>query len=360
MTYNTELPWQLPLSMWPKADREAWVSMFLSGDDWGSGGGRAAHWSAGTSRLRQQGYGTWMSFLTRTRPYMLVLPAHERVTRDAVKAYFEECEIRLKHRSIATLLSALAEVMFALAPDQDWSWIRRASNSFLTTSGTQALKPLPDLSAREVFQGALKQISNLKRQMAVSSQPSPVANGVAFREALMVAILISCPVRSRAFVALTISGHVERAGGKTFLNFRPEDMKTKKASRVPLHPELEALFTEYLELHRPALLRGRKSDYLWISGRKTDYSADSFTGYLAIYTKRNFGEEFRAHKFRHIAASSIAEEMPEQANIIKDILGHSTIRTSEKHYNRAKAIGAGRELSTIIAKHKQFKKAQKK
>jgi integrase/recombinase XerD len=349
------VPLILKMEFWPKADVAAWKTMFDPGDDWGEGRGPAAAWSNGTVTLRLQGYGQWLSYLVRNRRELLTLPPQDRVTRETVSAYFVECENRISHRSIATLLSNLAEVMRALFPDADWSWIRRASSSFVQTSRHQELKPLPNVTAAEVFSTAIARLQYVRNQREITKNATPIKDAVEFRQALMVALLISCPVRSRALLSMTAAEHFERLEDEVFLVFRVEDMKDKKAHRFLLHPALDVFLCEYLETHRPLLLGGAHSDMLWISSRGNDLQADSFNGYLAIWTERHFGYRFRAHKFRHIAATSISEEMPEHFGIIADILGHSTLAMAEKHYNRAKGVHAKQRLKAIVSKFKKAK-----
>jgi hypothetical protein len=52
--------------------------------------------------------------------------------------------------------------------------------------------------------------------------------------------------------------------------------------------------------------------------------------------------------FRDAAATAIAIFDPEHVLIIKAILGHATIATSEKHYNMARGLEAGRRYYQTI------------
>ena len=52
--------------------------------------------------------------------------------------------------------------------------------------------------------------------------------------------------------------------------------------------------------------------------------------------------------FRDAAATAIAIFDPEHVLIIKAILGHATIATSEKHYNLARGLEAGRRYYQTI------------
>jgi integrase len=52
-------------------------------------------------------------------------------------------------------------------------------------------------------------------------------------------------------------------------------------------------------------------------------------------TKRLLGRPINPHLFRDCVATFIAEQAPEEVRIIARILGHSTLATSEEHYNQA-------------------------
>ena len=72
-----------------------------------------------------------------------------------------------------------------------------------------------------------------------------------------------------------------------------------------------------------------------------------------IITKRTaswFGSPVNPHSFRHAAATSIAVEDPEHVGIIVRILGHSSLRTAELHYNMATSIEAARRYQKHIAR----------
>ena len=59
-------------------------------------------------------------------------------------------------------------------------------------------------------------------------------------------------------------------------------------------------------------------------------------------TERIFGERISMHTFRHSAASTWAERTPETAMLIAALLGHTTLRTAERHY-----IGGNRKIAAV-------------
>jgi integrase len=58
---------------------------------------------------------------------------------------------------------------------------------------------------------------------------------------------------------------------------------------------------------------------------------------IITLTRRELGMRINPHMFRDCAATSIALKDPEHVRITMHILGHSTMRTSERHYNHPRA-----------------------
>lgn len=130
-----------------------------------------------------------------------------------------------------------------------------------------------------------------------------------------------------------------------------------------MHAKLQPHLLAYIEQHRPVLLDGKTASALWISERGNALNNDSFASGLALVTERAFGFPFRAHAFRAIAATSIAEYAPESVGIIRDILGHATLDMAEKHYNRATAKKASQryqDLTNQLRRESTREKFQKR
>ncbi len=72
--------------------------------------------------------------------------------------------------------------------------------------------------------------------------------------------------------------------------------------------------------------------------------------YLAVLkrTKSVFGFGVNLHRFRHAAASFWASYDPANVRGVKDLLGHSSFHTTEKHYIMAQSRMAGRAFARLI------------
>lgn len=350
MMSSPPIPLVRKLADWPDEDRRLWLRCLTPGGLFEVTNGAFAGWSQGTRRVHAQGYGSWLSHLERLRPDLIAAAPADRVTPETVSAFIEKGQTRLAPRSIVTQLTALASIIRGFAPDRNWAWLWRALDRFQAQSGPQVLKPPLPLTARDLFRWSLRQLERL----SAAHMPHSRSTALAFRQALSVGLLISCPVRARAFTAMTVSRHLDLSSGRIILDFAPEDMKDRKARRLFVPEPLAPFLRAYLDTHRPLLLSEQTSDALWISLRGRPLSQDDFTKGLALLTQREFGRALRPHAFRHIAATSIATSDPAHAGIIRDILGHATVRMAEAHYNRATAREASQRLQAVLrSKRKQ-------
>jgi integrase/recombinase XerD len=128
---------------------------------------------------------------------------------------------------------------------------------------------------------------------------------------------------------------------------------------MPFPDELAANLQRYLERHRPVLLEvgqrhGRPpTEALWVSavGRAMSYANISLQ--VRRRTKAAFGKPVNPHLFRDCAATSIAIAAPERVRMILPVLGHASLATSERHYNQAQTLEAGRRYQQTLAERRQ-------
>jgi integrase len=75
---------------------------------------------------------------------------------------------------------------------------------------------------------------------------------------------------------------------------------------------------------------------------------------MAIYdavrrrTKKAFGFAVSPHRFHHAAASFWSIRDPANVRGVKDLLGHASFGTTEKHYIMAQSRLAGRVLARAV------------
>ncbi len=104
----------------------------------------------------------------------------------------------------------------------------------------------------------------------------------------------------------------------------------------------------YIATHSSLLFRKVASDHLWVNIRATPMQENSIYYQVCRVTKRLLGHRINPHLFRDCAATFIAEQAPEQVRIIARILGHSTLRASEEHYNQAGMLSAQQRYLAVL------------
>lgn len=333
MTKN--IPLVLKYEDWPQADKTAWDTLFAPGDIFDDEG-PCVRWSAGSRTKRRQGYGQWLSFLARTNPALLSEHPAARVNEPQLRVYITEAEARLAAISLAGLVSDLYVVIRAMVPNEDWGWLELVSRRLLQKGRRQGLPSPYPICAGQVLRRSLEYMDMVE----ADGDLSPMQCAIEYRRALMIAFLVARPVRRRALLAMKIGIHLVKVQDGFDLRFSKEDMKDKRTRSFPMPNQLIAPMQRYLDSHRPTLLQDAAENSLWINLYGVPITPDGLSRQLPKDTKHILGLELRPHAFRHIAATSIAEIDPEHVNIIRDILGHSTLETSQKHYNRVRGIKA--------------------
>ena len=122
---------------------------------------------------------------------------------------------------------------------------------------------------------------------------------------------------------------------------------------MPFPAALLGFLERYLAHYRPTLCQppanpggagrqGQPGSCLWVSRRRCGMSPEAIYGCIVKWSTQRLGRRLTPHLFRDCAATSIAIEDPDHVHITRDVLGHSSLRTSEMHYNHARALEAAR------------------
>lgn len=336
------IPLVLKFKDWPQADRDVWEQLTTKGRlllD----AGPYAKWSEGTHRLRRQGYGEWLSFVARTDPTAMRQPPQARITRARVLAYLVESEARQKPRSVYNKMLSLHCIAKEIAEADDFHWLYLLVRRLRHGLSTDNLKPPIPVDAASVYRWSLTHMTALADTFALRD----LRQAIDFRRALLVGFLISCPVRRRAVAGLEIS-HLDRDDESYSVHFPGALIKGGRDRSYVLPRKLTWAIDFYLDFVRPVLLGGKSSPHFWITKDGTPLRADTLTRELSELTAVTFGTSFRAHAFRHIAATSIADMDPAHVGIIRDVLGHATLDTAYKHYNRATTKSANEKFQVVL------------
>ncbi|MDQ2762646.1 MAG: hypothetical protein M3Y22_03905, partial [Pseudomonadota bacterium] len=283
-------------------------------------------------------------------------PPAARVTREHLRAYARDLQSTVGSFTVAARIQQVGNAMRAMAPDMNWHWIQRAADRLRA----QAV-PVRDKRAR--LQSPERLAAFGVALMTQADDPvtdPPAVRAAAFRDGLMIALLAYRPMRGRNLASILCDQHLVRRGAVWWLAFPAAETKTRQALEFPFPANLVPGLHRYLEQYRPLLLaRGRRPitpmTALWVSKQGTHMGYAAIGHQVRQRTAAVFGTSLSPHLFRDCAATEIAISAPEDVQIIKPILGHATLASSERHYNLAGSLEAGRRYGHTIDTLRQLR-----
>lgn len=337
----------LPVAQWPQQDRQDWQAACTPTSILADSGGEMTHLASHTRRKRAQGWGRFLTHLQFHEPEALALPAAERLTRQRVKAYVRRLE-ELGNGS-ATILCRLQELVDAaavLAPDLDTSFINRIASWIRAQH-----RPVREKHNRVMGD----EVADLAYQlMAGAAGLKPVDAAVQYRDGLILLLLVHLPLRRKNFTALTLGESLVHREAQWFVCLTPAETKTRTWFEAPVDQRLASWLEDYLAIHRPVLLarHGRwhapAGEHLWLSSHGSPMTEMALYDRVADRTRAAFGEVISPHRFRDMLASTIASHAPQHIHAAAPLLGHASLRTTEKYYRIARAHeGQKRYVETL-------------
>ena len=344
------LPSSLPLEFWPEADQEAWASA-IGGDPLAlEGGGGGAAWRPSTRSLVENGYGRWLSWLEHTGALDSSAAPGARATVPQVRQYLDALEAAgLADHSRAGRLQALSDALRVMQPEADVNFISRAAQRISSTA-----KRARDLRPRlrppqDVLAFGRELILNSRSEAALS----PVEQAILFRDGLIIALWSLRALRIANLANIEISRNLVRGTSGHRLQFEPEEMKAGRPFSCTWPNCLEDALESYLQKLRPVLRaidRSGSSDQgLWISQFGRRMKPASVGQMLRIQTERGFGEAINPHLMRHMVATAVAEDRPNDIADVPAMLGHADLETSEKHYILAGSVRAATSYQAVLS-----------
>ena len=334
----------LPYAAWPEDDRARWEVAFKAGDNLFDDQGPAAHLAERTRLQLQYAYGKFLAFLSARHCGLLVRAPAERLNRKIIEDYVKWQPATCGGVTLAIYLYHLWLTLKFICPSEDWSWLltiskrtaahakRKPEKHHLVTSETLYALGM-ELMDRVIIQGMPATTRTMQN---------------AFRDGLIIALLALIPLRRRTLAALRIGKHLIRSGDLWALDIPSKDVKTKRPLEYPISAELSGHITLYLAQIRSRIPGAGTHDYLWASSRGRPMSDRIIYSAVRRRTRKAFGFPVNLHRFRHAAGTLWSIHDPANVRGVKDLLGHTSFHTPEKHYIITQSRLAGRALARAI------------
>jgi integrase len=162
-----------------------------------------------------------------------------------------------------------------------------------------------------------------------------------YRDGLMIALLAHHPLRLANLATLRLGCELHGNGTDWWLEIEPTATKNRRAYLAPLACNLIQPLDHYLRHWRAGIAgatAAAASDALWLSGEGRALGAKQAHYRICRRTAAAFGLPVNPHLFRDALATTIAVRRPELIGMVTPLLGHGSIATAQRHYNRAGMI----------------------
>jgi integrase/recombinase XerC len=329
---------------WPARDRKLWLQAKTPVGPFDIAG-LASTWRPATIRSVEQGYGLFLTWLQLNGSLDLGKEPIDRVAPETIEKYVFEYAPGRAPLTVAAALRNIAYMVRATSPPDGLPWLTKRAHWMANSA--KAIKPkLPRLAT-------IAELQELGRHLMAKGQ-AEAAQGkriglFRYRDGLMIVLLANRPLRRRNLSELRLgSSLIEETTGYR-ISFKGSQTKTSKPIDMHLPQHLDDPMEYYLQQVRPALLRNEPDHgWLWVGRWGKPLPPDSITVNIVRLTQQHLHRPIPPHLFRDCVATDIAVLDPKHVGITKEVLGHTSLATSQKFYNQATAIMASRRLGAAL------------
>jgi integrase/recombinase XerD len=333
----------LRVEYWPEVDQNAWNRVTSPGHVLSDDLGRGASWRAVTREKVRKGYGRWLSFLMSIGDIDTDKAPADRIVLENVKPYVLLLQDQVETWTVWTYVVSLYLTAKAFEPERDWDWLYRISAK-LKGARQASRSKLPKLRPPEqIAAWAYERLDTL--QAGSDRRPT---TALQYRDALLIALLVNCPMRLRNLVMIRIGQHLNWTGDAYRLDFIPDEVKTDRYLSLPLPAKLTPYLDTWINEWRPVLLKDQEIDALWVGIRGGQIFERGIYQRICRTTEAAFGIAINPHLFRDIAVTSVVDLTPENVGITAPLLGHINPKTTEEHYVHANQIKFGRRYGNSV------------
>jgi integrase len=264
------------------------------------------------------------------------LPFVARIDLERIGAYISHLEHVNASCTVWSRISYLAKAIQAMAPEAELNWMRPVIARLHRKVQPSRLKRHRLVDSAELFAFGVEIMCE-----AEAANMQDWRKALRYRDGLMIALLAARPLRQGNFTPIEIDRHLLHRGDGYQLRFLASETKPRRRLEFPVPAALVGSLDQYLAIHRPVLCRrsrnGNVTTRLWVTSTGRPLQVGAVHKQVVKLTRARFGHPINPHLFRDCAATSIAENDPEHVRITKEILGHTTLKTSERYYNHARS-----------------------
>jgi integrase/recombinase XerD len=333
---------ELSFKAWSPTDQALWEEAFRAADDPFDESGSASHLAEPPRRALRSSYGIWLGFLSAKHPARLVCSPSGRLDRELAMEYVAWRRQTCGARALASDLNKLRLAITYLCPGSDLSWLQSITKRLATQAAPKRGRAHLVTSDR-LYALGLKLMDDADQKDVIGK-----LDAFQYRDGLIIALLALIPLRRRTVTALRIGQHLLKWGDLWVLDIPAQDTKTGQPLDYPISEKLSAHIDRYLAKFRDVIPRAYKHNGVWASNQGRPMDDGAIYDRVVQRTREEFGFPVSLHHFRHAAATFWSIQDPANVRGAKDLLGHSSFETTEKHYIKAQSRLAGRALARAV------------
>jgi integrase/recombinase XerD len=333
----------LPYVQWPPADQLLWEQAMDNNDPFAGAAG--ARFAKSSQYNYLMAWRRFLKLLAIHEPAALEVAPMERLTVERVRSFVAHLAETNKARSVASQVAALYQAARVMMPERDWTWLRAVKVRLHKVAPASSASVAPVITSLQLLE--------LGQQLMDESKPTagPISidDAIRYRDGLLFALVAFVPIRPRNLTALEIGRHLVWEGDRWFVIIPGEETKTATPIEFTVPEILEPYLAIYLDSVRPRMLRPGCAA-LWLSsqtGGPLSYGSVVYAFRRHSTSRLGFG--ISPHDARDAAVTTWALFAPEKIGVARDLLAHSDLRTTIKHYNRARGVEASRAHGQVIA-----------
>ncbi len=330
---------------WPRLDKDLWNTAFRSRPDLFADGGPGAELAERTVEQLQYAYGKFLYFLSVKHSHLLQRAPARRLNTKIIKSYVKFQPATCGGVTASLYLYHLWFALRYLCPKHDWSWLLSISKRI----GSQA-RPRAEQSNLVTSETLYRVgIRLMDEALACRRPPTSWRMQTGFRDGLAIALLALVPLRRRTLSALRIGTHLIKTDDRWSLEIPAADVKSRRPLDYPISGELSERIDLYINEIRSQTAGANTHDYLWASSRGRPMNGHVLDKALRRRLREALGFPISLHHFRRAAATFWSMRDPVNVRAVRDLLGHTTFTTTERHYIMAQSRLAGRALARAVA-----------
>lgn len=183
----------------------------------------------------------------------------------------------------------------------------------------------------------------------------PYRAAILAMRAMMIEILLVCPMRRETLRQIRIDTHLQRFGEKaqlvTHLWIGGELSKTNTPLEWPLPPESAVMLEEWIRRYRPIICQPG-NPYLFGGEGDLPMSKGGMYSTIIASFKQRLGITVNPHLLRHFAAWMYLSLNPGCYDLVSMVLGHSSVETTKTFYTGLEIDAVARHFDDTVMRER--------